>query len=95
MEILTLGQERTPRGQCLNRSLSTLYMYEVQRLKSLTLLAVNGENRNHLCYPSDSKIAKDSKIARVENIQQKKPANSLLVPRVIALGRNLHFTSLQ
>ena len=89
MEILTLGLERTPRGQCLNRSLylSTLYIYEVQRLKSLTLLAVNGENRgNHLCYPSDSKIA------RVENIQQKKPANSLLVPRVIALGRNLHFT---
>ena len=46
MEILTLGLERTPRGQCLNRSLylSTLYIYEVQRLKSLTLLAVNGEN---------------------------------------------------
>ena len=87
MEILTLGLERTPRGQRLNRSLSTLYIYEVQRLKSLTLLAVNGENRgNHLCYPSDSKIA------RVENIQRKKPANSLLVPRVIALGRNLHFT---
>ena len=90
MDILTLGLERTPRGQCLNRSLSTLYIYEVQRLKSLTLLAVNGENRgNHLCYPSDSKIA------RVLNIQQKKPANSLLVPRVIVLGRNLHFASLQ
>ena len=44
MEILTLGLERTPRGQSLIRFLSTLYIYEVQRLKSLTLLAVNGEN---------------------------------------------------
>ena len=89
MEILTFGLERTPRGQCLSRSLSTLYICEVQRLKSLTLLAVNAENVVVIIsqyYPSHSKIA------RVLNIQQKKPANSLLVPRVIALGRNLYFT---